>query len=106
MTGYMSKEEFIRYLDCIDSGGWRKECADGSHWAYTRKEVYDMVLKVPDADVVPAKMAEWKYKTMTVPGGKGQTYSKWGCSRCKAKQKERTKFCPNCWSMMLNAGKE
>ena len=98
MTGFMSKEEFIRYLDCIDSGGRRKECADGSHWAYTRKEVYDMVLKVPDADVVPAKMAEWKYKTMTVPGGKGQTYSKWGCSRCKAKQKERTKFCPNCGS--------
>lgn len=102
MSGYMSKEEFIRYLDCIDSGGRRQECADGSHWVYTRKEVYDLVAKVPEADVIPARPAEWKYKTMCVPGGKGQTYSKWGCSHCKAKQKERTKFCPNCGSPMRN----
>lgn len=104
MTGYMSKEEFIRYLDCIDSGGRRQECADGSHWVYTRKEVYNLVVNVPEADVIPVKPAKWRYQTLTVPGGRGQTYSKWACSHCRAKQKERTKFCPNCGYRMDMGG--
>ena len=52
------------------------------------------------------QLAEWRYKTMTVPGGKGQTYAKWSCTHCKAKKKERTKFCPDCWYKMKNGGHE
>lgn len=50
------------------------------------------------------KVAEWKYKTMSVPGGKGQTYSKWSCTHCKTKRKDRTKFCPECGYKMKNGG--
>ena len=50
------------------------------------------------------KVAEWQYKTMTVPGGKGQTYAKWHCTHCKTKRKDRTKFCPECGYRMKNGG--
>lgn len=55
---------------------------------------------LPAADVRPVVQARWQYKTMTVPGGKGQTYAKWCCTACKGKAKERTNFCPNCGAMM------
>ena len=93
MTGYMSKEEFIRYLDCIDSGGWRKECADGSHWAYTRKEVKNMVVNVPDADVVPVRHARW------IPT---HDADKLRCSHCDVIHliaqypHGQINYCPNC----------
>lgn len=51
------------------------------------------------------KVAEWQYKTMSVPGGKGQTYAKWQCTHCKARRKERSKFCPECGYRMKNGGK-
>ena len=41
-------------------------------------------------------VGEWISKTMTVPGGHGQTFNRWGCSKCKAKFKTRTNYCPNC----------
>ena len=37
---------------------------------------------LPAADVRPVVRAIWRYKTMTVPGGKGQTYAKWCCTAC------------------------
>ena len=46
------------------------------------------------------KAAEWQYKTMSVPGGKGQTYAKWSCSACKGKQVHRSRYCPNCGNRM------
>ena len=61
-----------------------------------RKIAYDF----PAADVRPVVKARWRYKTMTVPGGKGQTYAKWCCTACKGKAKERTNYCPNCGAMM------
>lgn len=56
--------------------------------------------RIPAADVRPVVHAIWRYKTMTVPGGKGQTYAKWSCTRCKGKFKERSNFCPNCGADM------
>ncbi len=56
--------------------------------------------KLNAADVRPVVKAIWRYKTMTVPGGKGQTYAKWCCTACKGKAKERTNFCPNCGAKM------
>ena len=60
----------------------------------------DVIDAVPAADVVPVRHAIWRYKTMTVPGGRGQTYAKWSCTACKAKQKERSDYCPNCGADM------
>ena len=45
-------------------------------------------------------VGEWRNKVMAVPGGHGQTYSRWGCSVCKKKFKERTNYCPNCGAKM------
>ena len=42
----------------------------------------------------------WRSKTMTVPGGHGQTYNRWGCSKCKARFKTRTNYCPSCGAKM------
>lgn len=55
---------------------------------------------IPAADVELVKDGIWRYQTMSVPGGKGQTYSKWSCSRCRKKVKDRTKYCPNCGARM------
>lgn len=64
-------------------------------------EVLASVLRrVPAADVVEVRHAIWRYKTMTVPGGRGQTYAKWSCTACKTKQKERSNYCPNCGAKM------
>ena len=59
---------------------------------------------VPAANVAPVRHAIWRYKTMTVPGGRGQTYAKWSCTACKAKQKERSNYCPNCGAKMDGDG--
>ena len=70
-------------------------------------DVDDMINAVEDypaADVVPVRHAIWRYKTMTVPGGRGQTYAKWSCTACKAKQKERSNYCPNCGAKMDKDG--
>lgn len=45
-------------------------------------------------------VGEWRNKVMAVPGGHGQTYSRWGCSVCKKKFKERSNYCPNCGAKM------
>ena len=50
------------------------------------------------------RIGRWKYQTLSVPGGKGQTYSKWSCSVCKAKQHKRSKYCPECGSRMIFDG--
>ena len=55
---------------------------------------------LPAADVRPVVHAIWRYKTMTVPGGNGQTYAKWSCTHCKSKSKERSNYCPNCGADM------
>ena len=55
---------------------------------------------VPSADVRPVVRARWQYKTITVPGGKGQTYARWCCTACKGKAKKRTNFCSNCGAEM------
>lgn len=68
-------------------------------------EVLASVLRrVPAADVVEAGEAEWRYQTMSVPGGNGQTYAKWSCSACKGKQKKRSRYCPDCGKRMKNGG--
>lgn len=66
---------------------------------------YDRIIsKTPEELAETDKVAEWQYKTMSVPGGKGQTYAKWRCTHCKTKQKARTKFCPECGYRMKNGG--
>lgn len=52
------------------------------------------------ADARPVVRARWQYKTITIPGGKGQTYAKWCCTACKGKAKKRTNFCSNCGAEM------
>ena len=54
----------------------------------------------PVSEIVERKTAKWNYQVMTVPGGKGQTYAKWSCSRCRKKEKKRSPYCPNCGSKM------
>ena len=44
------------------------------------RSVYDAIAALPNADVAPVRHAIWRYKTMTVPGGRGQTYAKWSCT--------------------------
>ena len=56
--------------------------------------------EIETADVRPVVKAKWRYKTMTVPGGKGQTYAKWSCTHCKGKSQYRTLYCPNCGAEM------
>lgn len=51
-------------------------------------------------DVELVKSGIWRYQTMSVPGGKGQTYSKWSCSNCHKKEKKRSPYCPNCGARM------
>lgn len=50
----------------------------------------------PAADVVEREKGKWTYQVLSVPGGKGQTYAKWRCSRCRMKFKNRSNYCPNC----------
>lgn len=64
----------------------------------------DRLRAIPAADVVEAGEAEWRYQTMSVPGGNGQTYAKWSCSACKGKQKKRSRYCPDCGKRMKNGG--
>lgn len=52
------------------------------------------------AQEMKPKTAKWRYQELTVPGGKGQTYAKWSCSRCRKKEKKRSPFCPNCGARM------
>ena len=79
--------------------------ADGySYIEVPTKDAIACVRAIPAADVVPVRHAIWRYKTMTVPGGRGQTYAKWSCTACKAKQKERSNYCPNCGAKMDKDG--
>ena len=98
MAEYIEREKgkYIKLsqaLEVLDS------CA--CWWAHERME------RIPAADVRPVMRARWQYKTITVPGGKGQTYAKWCCTACKGKAKERTNYCPNCGADMreTNDGK-
>jgi len=77
-------------------------CYDG--YADNRDDCAENIRKLPAADVAPVRHAIWRYKTMTVPGGRGQTYAKWSCTACKAKQKVRSNYCPNCGARMDGDG--
>ena len=68
----------------------------------SEKPRFELLNTIPAADVVERKTAKWRYQVLTVPGGKGQTYAKWSCSRCHKKEKKRSPYCPNCGAEMEN----
>lgn len=76
----------------------KQESIDGQPRAIRRAR--RIVANFSAADVRPVVKAKWQYKTMTVPGGKGQTYAKWSCTHCKGKSQYRTLYCPNCGAEM------
>lgn len=86
MSGYVEKAAVLRII--FDSVG------------KPATEIYQRVREVPEADVIERKSGKWKYQTLTVPGGKGQTYAKWSCSKCKGKFKSRSDYCPGCGARM------
>lgn len=104
MAEYIDREAALQFVfdacaECMDA------CVefDGIYADCNQCMLEGVKLKLrdlPAADVRPVVQARWQYKTMTVPGGKGQTYAKWCCTACKGKAKERTNFCPNCGAMM------
>ena len=55
---------------------------------------------VGELEKVERKHGKWLDKTMSVPNGHGQTYTKYGCSACKSKFRQKTNFCPNCGADM------
>lgn len=54
--------------------------------------------KLPSA--TPHKRGKWLDKKMTIKGGHGLAYGRYGCSVCKKKQPSKTNFCPNCGAKM------
>ena len=100
---------WIGFEDSLNSGyapGYRGECTDCGAMTLAALSV-EAAAEAWDRranDVRPVKEGEWRYKTMTVPGGKGQTYAKWCCSKCKSKFKDHSKFCPNCGADMRLEG--
>ena len=98
MAEYIEREEALaatcQYCSAKEDCLPNERCAD-----------YELINSIPAADVAPVRHGEWIYKTMSVPGGKGQTYGKWVCSKCKSKEKERRTYCPNCGAKM-DGGKE
>lgn len=51
----------------------------------------------------PMVHARWRLYRLNVPGGKGQTYSVWGCSACHKHERKRSDYCPNCGAKMDGA---
>ena len=98
-------EEMVVYGDLDDENMWVRPASmwnetvwkDGSQ--YKRFELID---ENPVSEIVELKRAKWRYQVLTVPGGKGQTYAKWSCSRCRKKEKKRSPYCPNCGAEMEN----
>ena len=118
MAEYIDREAFIadkraQYCDNCDRRKGMKngkmrfvyEIGDAPCRACGVGDMMDDIEDYPAADVVPVVHGTWRYKTMTVPGGKGQTYGKWVCTKCKAKKKERTKFCPD-WGARMDGDGE
>ena len=64
------------------------------------QDEHEMLKRIDKIEAVEETTAKWRYRTMTVPGGKGQTYSKWSCSNCHKKEKKRSPYCPNCGARM------
>lgn len=64
-------------------------------------KITDRIKAAPavDLDSLRAR-AIWRDKAMTVPGAHGQTYRRYGCTRCKAKVKTKTNYCPRCGAKM------
>lgn len=91
MSDYISREAALELLKLIEY----KESSINFAGTMIR-ELQDM----PAADVAPVRHGRWKYQTMTVPGGRGQTYYRYSCSVCKQKEKTRTIYCPNCGAKM------
>lgn len=98
MAEYIDREAAI--LTLLDKGQRSKRYHLGDVWELNFDEIKEAIASIPAADVRPVVKASWQYKTITVPGGKGQTYAKWRCTACKGKAKERTNFCPNCGADM------
>ena len=52
------------------------------------------------AITLPEHHGEWLDKKMTIKGGHGLAYGRYGCSVCKKKQPSKSDFCPNCGADM------
>ena len=93
---YHYEDKYWNWFEC-------EELPTAKHWdGHTEEDVTRLLTLA--ADVVEAGEAEWRYQTMSVPGGNGQTYAKWSCSACKGKQKKRSRYCPDCGKRMKNGG--
>lgn len=51
-------------------------------------------------DNEPVRHAKWHLCRISVPGGKGQTYTVWRCSACHKHERKRSDYCPNCGAKM------
>lgn len=93
---YHYEDKYWNWFEC-------EELPTAKHWdGHTEEDVTRLLTLA--ADVVEAGEAEWRYQTMSVPGGNGQTYAKCSCSACKGKQKKRSRYCPDCGKRMKNGG--
>lgn len=64
------------------------------------KTVEMVVEDTPTIDAEPVRHGKWMYHRISVPKGKGQTYSVYGCWLCHAHVRKRTPYCPNCGANM------
>ena len=87
-------------IDALGIGEANRDVFNDPAYADGWNSAIKVLRDAPIVDVALVRHAIWRYKIMTVPGGKGQTYAKWSCTHCKGKFKERSNYCPNCGADM------
>lgn len=65
-----------------------------------RKSVLRIVDEAPTIEAEPVRNGKWHQYRLSVPKGRGQTYSVYGCNKCRKHEKKRTAYCPNCGAKM------
>lgn len=95
----------LEYDGWVDTAAYLEEAADAIEELTATAESYKRSMEAWADEAARAqemlpKKGKWHYQVLSVPGGKGQTYAKWSCSRCKTKFKNRSKFCPECGAHM------
>lgn len=100
MAEYIEREAMLEAFENADPDVY-EDYGDGTvDWGFGRKNIQDMIIGIPRADVAPVVHGRWEMRPTGMATDSGPEYKAY-CTVCNEPNKQyQPPFCPHCGAKM------